>query len=226
MGFLDRIGSLIKANVNDLISKAEDPEKMINQMILDMNEQFKNAKSEVAGAIAHEKQLKAKVEDHEKQMNHWSSKAEIAIKHDSDDLALEALKRKKEHETLAEKYRLEYDKHHASTAELKEGLRQLADKIEDARREKDVLIARSKTVKAQEKIQETASVLNSTSSFETMDRMEKKIIDMEARVSANNELNEMLNGNSFEEKINNLEKNSDLNLELEMMKQKLKSEDA
>tara|TARA_Y100001933_G_C18757885_1_gene462754 strand:- start:236 stop:601 length:366 start_codon:yes stop_codon:yes gene_type:complete len=96
MGIFDRISTVFKSNVNDLISKAEDPEKMINQMLIDMTEQYNEAKSEVAQAIAEEKKLQKAMEAEEAQVDNWSKKAELAVSKGDDQLALEALGRKKE----------------------------------------------------------------------------------------------------------------------------------
>ena len=101
MGIFGRLASLIKSNLNDLISKSEDPEKMLNQVILEMNTQLMEAKKQVALAIADEKRLGKQFETGKATAEEWERKAMMAVRAGEDDLAKEALLRQKEHETLS-----------------------------------------------------------------------------------------------------------------------------
>ncbi len=201
MGIFDRISTVFKSNVNDLISKAEDPEKMINQMLIDMTEQYNEAKSEVAQAIAEEKKLQKAMEAEEAQVENWSKKAELAVSKGDDQLALEALGRKKEHGDLATQYRSQYESQKSSSDALKKSLKELGNKIEEAKRQKGILVARAKRAEAQESIQNTMSSMNNKSAFDTFDRMSQKVDDMEANAAAQVELNEALNGDDLEKKV-------------------------
>lgn len=104
MGVFQKIAQLLKANINDLIEKAADPEKMLNQLIEDMEDQLQKARAEVANALADEKLLEKKVEENRKAAEDWQKKAELAVSKGEDELAVEALKRKREHERLAQEY--------------------------------------------------------------------------------------------------------------------------
>src|SRR5512144_255958 len=100
MGIFSRLGTLIKSNINDLISKAEDPEKMLNQVLVDMKNQLVEAKKQVAVAIGDEKRLKKQLDDQVAQAREWERKAMLAVQSGDDNLAREALMRQKEHEDL------------------------------------------------------------------------------------------------------------------------------
>src|SRR5262245_36424985 len=136
MGFFGRLAQLLKSNLNDLISKSEDPEKMLNQVIVDMNTQLVEAKKQVAVAIADEKSLaneRATATD-------WERKAMLAVRAGNDALAKEALLRKKEHDQTAAQYEDQWQKQAAAVNQLKAALRALNDKIEEAKRKKNVLV--------------------------------------------------------------------------------------
>ncbi|MEZ0537493.1 PspA/IM30 family protein [Caldicellulosiruptoraceae bacterium PP1] len=220
MGVFGRIAQLIKANINDLIDKAEDPEKMLNQLIIDMQEQLEKAKVEVANAIADEKILQKKVEENRKLAEDWQKKAELAVAKGEDELALEALKRKKEYENLANDYQKQYDAQHEAVEKLKDGLRLLEDKIEEAKRKKDLLIARSKRADAQATISETMSKITDTSKFDSFERMAQKIEQKEARAEAMDELNNV--SKTLEDRFKELENDdADALEELKKLKEQM-----
>ena len=102
MGIFTKLSTVIKSNINDLISRAENPEKMLNQIILDMRDQLAKAKREVAAAIADERKLKSQLDAEVKQARDWQHRAMLAVKEDRDDLAKQALLRQKEHTERAQ----------------------------------------------------------------------------------------------------------------------------
>ena len=188
MGIFGRLGTLVKANVNDAINKAEDPEKILNQLILDMKDQLIEAKKQVAVSIADEKRLKKQLDNELHKSREWEKKAMMAVRANRDDLATEALRRKSEHDSLAEEFKGQHEAQKAAADKLREQLRQLNSKIDEAKRKKNLLIAKKKRVEAQKKIQETMSSLSDTSAFDTFDRMSEKIDKMEAEVEAHAEI--------------------------------------
>ena len=109
MGIFGRLGTLLKANINDMISKAEDPEKILNQLILDMKDSLVTAKKQVAVAIADEKRLKKQLENELSMSSEWEKKAMMAVRAGKDDLAKEALMRKTEHDNLASEYQKQWE---------------------------------------------------------------------------------------------------------------------
>lgn len=205
MGIFNRIGTLLKANVNDLVSKAEDPEKILNQLILDMKEQLIAAKKQVAVAIADEKRLKKQLDGELEKSQEWEKKAMMAVRAGRDELAREALTRKKEHDQLAAEFQVQWEAQAAAAEKLRDSLRQLNNKIEEANRKKNLLIARQKRAEAQKTIQETMSSLSDTSAFDTFGRMANKIEQMEAEAEAAAELSEGITGDNLAAKFADLE---------------------
>src|SRR5687768_13211491 len=134
MGIFARLATLIKSNLNDLISRSEDPEKMLNQVVLDMQNQLVEAKKQVAVSIADEKRLAKQAEQEAANAAEWERRAMIAIKAGDDNLAKEALSRKKEHDALATQLKDQWSKQKNAVEQLKNALRVLNTKIEEAKR--------------------------------------------------------------------------------------------
>ena len=205
MGIFARLATLIKSNLNDLISRSEDPEKMLNQIVVEMSNQLLEAKRQVAQSIADEKRLQKQVEQETANAAEWEKRAMLAVRAGDDALAKEALSRKKEHQTLAEQFQEQWSKQKAAVEQLKLALRALNNKIEEAKRKKNLLIARKKRAEAQKAIQETMSGLKNASAFETFDRMAGRIEQMEAEAEAHAELNEEATGDTLAHKFRELE---------------------
>lgn len=205
MTIFNRLGTLLKSNVNDAINKAEDPEKMLTQMLLDMQQQMVEAKKQVAVAIADEKRLAKQLEQEKALSVEWEKKAMLAIKAGNDDLAKQALLRKTEHEKLAVGYEQQWQAQKTAVDQLKVALQQLNNKIEEAKRKKNLLIARAKRAEAQRTIAETMDGISNTSAFETMARMEEKIDKQEAEAAATYELAQTANGDDLKAKFDALE---------------------
>jgi phage shock protein A len=222
---LSRIGTLLKANINDLISKAEDPEKILNQLIVDMREQLIDAKKQVAVAIADEKKLKKQYEKENKQAQEWEKKAMMAVRAGRDDLAKEALQRKKEHAELSSEYKKQWEAQKNAAEQLRSSLRQLNDKIEEAKRKKGLLIARKKRAEAQKNIQDTMAGLDDTAAFDAFDRMEDKVDQMEAEAEASSELAGELSGDSLTSKFEELEEDQGSDEALDALKAKMGMEE-
>jgi phage shock protein A len=134
MGIFARLATLIKSNLNDLISRSEDPEKMLNQVVIDMANQLIEAKKQVAVSIADEKRLAKQAEQEAANAAEWERRAMLAIKAGDDALAKEALSRKKEHELLANSLKEQWQKQKNAVEQLKSALRMLNNKIEEAKR--------------------------------------------------------------------------------------------
>ncbi len=208
MGMFTKLSTLIKSNINDLISRAEDPEKMLNQIITDMRDQLAKAKREVAAAIADERKLKAQLDDEVKQARDWEHRAMLAVKEGRDDLAKQALIRQQEHAERAQVIQQTWQEQAAETENLKGSLRQLNDKIEEAKRKRNLLIAKQKRAQAQRRIHETMSGLSDSSAFEAFNRMAEKIEEEERRSIAHAEVSQALGGDSLEQDFVRLEAGS------------------
>jgi phage shock protein A len=205
MGIFDRLSALLRSNINDLISRAENPEKMLNTLIVDMKTQLAKAKQQVASAIADEKKLQGDAEAMKKQAEDWERRAMLAVQEGRDDLAKQALGRYNEHLQGAQQLHETWLRHKAETEQLKLSLRQLNDKIEEAKRKKNILIARAKRAEAQQRIQETMSGLSDKSAFESFERMAEKIEATERKAIAAAELNEEISGDRLVRQFESLE---------------------
>ena len=222
MGFFSRLGSLIKSNLNDLISKAEDPEKMLNQVLVDMKTQLVEAKKQVAVAIGDEKRLKKQWDEQVAQSKDWERKAMLAVQAGDDELAKEALTRQKEHDELALQFEQQWVSQKDAVDKLKVQLRILNNKIEEAKRKRNILVARQKRAEAQKAIQNTMAGLSDTSAFDTFDRMAQKIDQLEAETEATTELAGELEGDSLTQRFKALEaKKTPSDLALAELKQKM-----
>ena len=222
MGIFSRLGTLIKSNLNHMISKAEDPEKMLNQVMLDMKSKLIDAKKQVAVAIGDEKKLKKQWDDNVAQKAEWERKAMMAVTAGDDELAKAGLLRHKEYDDLATQYEKQWHLQKDAVEKLKDQLRMLNAKIEEASRKKNILVARAKRAEAQKTIQETMSGMSDTSAFDTFDRMAQKVDTIEAEAEASVELGSELSGDTLEEKFKKLEtSHSSTDLRLAELKAKM-----
>lgn len=205
MGIFDRLSRLIRSNINDLIARAEDPEKMLVQVIEDMRKQLAQAKQEVAVAIADERKLRAQVQEERKQAQEWERRARLAIREGRDDLAKQALMRGQEHANNAAEMEEQWEKHRQETDRLKDSLRQLNSKIEEAKRKKNLLLAKQKRAQAQKRIHETMAGMQSKSAFRAFDQMVDKIEESERQALAAAEVTEDLEGDDLTREFAQLE---------------------
>jgi phage shock protein A len=221
MGIFSRLAQLIRSNLNDLISRSEDPEKMLNQVVLDMNNQLVEAKKQVAASIADEKRLAKQFEQEMANASEWERRAMMALRAGNEELAKEALSRKREHDELAVTFKDQWTKQKNAVDQLKKALRLLNDKIEEAKRKKNVLIARKKRAEAQKAIQETMSGLRDQSAFETFDRMTQKIDQIEAEAEAQADLAEEYTGDVLASQFATLERKASADDDLVALKRKM-----
>jgi phage shock protein A len=222
MGILNKLSTLVRSNLNDLIARAENPEKVLNQVILDMREQLTRAKQEVAVAIADERKLKAQAEEEAKQAQDWERRAMLAVREGRDDLARQALVRQQEYGGRAQSLYETWQRQAEETERLKESLRQLNAKIEEARRKKNLLVAKQKRAEAQKRIHETMAGLSDRSAFEAFDRMAERIEENERRALASAEVSEELSrGDGLEKEFAQLEKGDTADARLLDLKRKM-----
>ena len=221
MGIFSRLGTLIKSNLNDLISKAEDPQKMLNQIVVDMQNQLVEAKKQVAVSIADEKRLKKQWDDQAELGKEWERKAMLAVRAGDDVLAKEALTRKGEHDKMSGELGKQWQLQKDAVENLKGQLRSLNDKIEEAKRKKDLLIARQKRAEAQKAIQDTMRGLSDTNAFDSFSRMSQKVDQIEAEADASTELGGELAGDTLQQKFKALETGGSSDLALAELKAKM-----
>ena len=216
-GMIDRLARLIRANVNDLIDQAEDPEKMIDQILREMHESIVMARAQVASMIAQEKELELDAAETKKLAGEWGRKAERAVEAGKDDLAREALRRKRDNEENSGIYAEQLGVQTQAVAKLKDQLRQLEAKYQTTLGARDTLIARQRRARAQRQVAEAIVVFTPLDPSSELDRMERKIRSEEAHAMAALEVGE----DSFESQFQALEAESDVEDELAALKASL-----
>ncbi|AFZ06958.1 PspA/IM30 family protein [Microcoleus sp. Pol14C2] len=219
MGLFDRISRVVKANLNDLVNKAEDPEKILEQSVTDMQEDLVQLRQAVASAIATQKRTQTQYNQAESQSNQWQQRAQLALQKGDETLAREALVRKKSHAETAATLKASLDQQSAQVESLKRNLIGLESKISEAKTKKDMLKARISAAKAQEQLNNTIGTLNTGSSMAAFDRMEEKVLQIEARAGASAEL--AAGSSNLEEQFRLLESGGDVDDELAQMKAQL-----
>ena len=217
MGIFNRVSDVIKANINDLLDRAEDPEKMIKQMVLEMEESVNKDTLSVAQSIANEKQLQRRLEKERANVNDWQSKAEQAIGAGRDDLAKAALEKKIIAQKNVNDLEPTFQTAKATAERLKSQLDELRKKLDEARSRQNTLIARSNAAKAEKQLNQAMSGTGSDA-FSKFEKMENKVEQMEAEAEAFGELNG--SDKSLEEEFANLS-NPNLDDELAKLKAKL-----
>jgi len=188
MALLERVSTLIRANLNDLIDKAEDPEKMIKQVILDMQNQLLQVKTQVAIAIADQHLLEKKQKENEAKVAEWMRKAELAVDKKQDDLARAALQRLESYRELCEGFAQQIIDQRAQVENLKTALRQLEQKLAEAQGKADLLIAQHRRARAVGKASDAKMGGSNGSSAGAFDRMKRKVAHAEALSHAKSEL--------------------------------------
>jgi phage shock protein A len=180
MALLERVTTLIRANLNDLVDRAEDPEKMIKQVILDMQNQLIQLKTQVAISIADEHMLEKRMKENEDKAKEWFHKAEIAVDKSKDDLARGALERHKSYQQLAENFSQQVQDQKVQVENLKSALRKLEQKLAEAQSKADLLIAQHRRSRASSRASDVAMAMDSNSKVAAFERLKDKVIRAEA----------------------------------------------
>jgi phage shock protein A len=217
MGMLDRVSTILRSNINDMLDRAEDPEKMIRQLLQDMENQLIQVKTQVAASIADEQRLKERWQQNQQQADEWQRKAELAVQKGADDLAKEALSRRNAYQETATGFQQQYEDQATQVEQLKDALDKLESKMQEARTKKDLLIARSRRAAAERQIHDTMARVDTTGVTGGFERMEDKVRTQEARAKATAELDR----DSVDDRFKQLEQTDKLDSQLEELKSKL-----
>ncbi|MBM4258301.1 MAG: phage shock protein A [Deltaproteobacteria bacterium] len=218
-----RIHEIITANINEMIDRVEDPERMIKQMIREMEESIARAKEGVIDAIASEKQLQKDLELRRRQSTEWMKKAEDALHANREDLARAALMRKKEYDSIIQALEPAWESARATSEHLKKQLQALEAKLDEAKRKRTMLIARQRAAQAQEYMGSTMSHFKAgLAAHETFTRMEGRVSEMEARAEAMNEVNN--HSSQLEKEVSAMEIELEVENELAELKKKVDGE--
>ena len=216
MGLFDRVSRVVRSNLNAMVGSAEDPEKILDQAIIDMQEDLVQMRQAVAKAIASQKRVQQQATQANNEANKWHQRAQLALQKGDEGLAREALGRKKVQTDAASGLQAQLDQQTAQVDMLRKNLIGLEGKISEAKTKKDMLKARASAAKANEQLQSSMGSLNTSGSMAAFERMEEKVLMMEAKSQAAAELA----GASLEAQFQDLE-SSDVDLELEAMKAQL-----
>ena len=217
MGFFDRLSRLVRANANAAVSSMEDPVKILDQSVADMQADLVKLRQAVAMAIASQKRLRNQAEQAEAQSKTWYERAELALKKGEEDLAREALSRRKTFQETATALSGQVQGQDAQVETLKKSLVALEGKIAEARTKKDMLKARAQAAQAQQQLQSAVGNLGTNSAMAAFERMEDKVQALEASSQAAAELA----GADLESQFASLEGGSDVDDELASLRQRL-----
>lgn len=188
MGLLERVSTLIRANLNDMIDRAEDPEKLIKQVILDMDNQYLQVKTQVAVSIADQHMLEKKLRENEEAGRGLMRKAALSVEKQQDDLARAALDRYQTSQKLALSYREQVDDQKLQVETLKNALIKLEQKLDEAKAKRDLFLARHRRSLALGKAARAQSAFGDNSKSATFDRLKDRVDRTEAIASAEVEL--------------------------------------
>ena len=216
MGLLERVSTLIRANINDVIDRAEDPEKMIKQVILDMENQYMQVKTQVAVSIADQHMLEKKQKENEDVGTDWMRKAERAVDKQQDDLARAALDRYQTSQRLALSYREQVDDQKVQVEALKSALMKLEQKLDEAKSKRDLLIARHRRSVALNKAAQAHNAVGDGSKSAAFDRLKDRVNQSESTASAELELN----SDEVGERLNRLDRDAEVERLLTDLKQR------
>ena len=222
-GIFSRMADIIKANINDLLNRAEDPEKMIRQMILEMEEAVNKATASVGTAVANEKRLERQLLDKTDQIEAWQTKAELAVESGEDDLARRALERKATLEKAARDLEVAFEESHKTSDQLKKQLSQLKSKLDEARTRQGALIARRRAAQARKQIAQGLSGIGDDA-FSSFERFRSRVENEEAEASAHAEI--AGEDPSLDDTFEKLERRNTVEEELEALKNKIRKSDA
>ncbi len=184
MGIFERMGDLLRSNINDLLDRAEDPEKMVKQIIIDMEQQIREATQALGQAMASERQALKQLENAKDSAQEWEGKAKMALQAGNEELARKALSNKVAVDANIQSFQASYDQISTQTAELRSRVETLKSKLEEARMRQNMLVARARMADAQKNIATTLSGTDSDSAFSKLDKMERKIEGQEAQAEA------------------------------------------
>jgi len=214
MSVMDRLSRLIRANVNDLIDKAEDPELMLDQILRDMQSNITSTRAQVAAMIAQEKELEADLDETQRLASEWDRKARRAVESGKDELAREALRRKRDYQENGRVYQQQHQAQEQMVEKLKAQLRQLETKYQTTFGQRDALVARHRRAHAQQQVAQSLTTITPLDPSSELDRMERKIRGTEAQAAALTEMGD----ESYDAQFRELDYDTDIENELAQLK--------
>lgn len=217
MGIFSRLWRVIRANINSLISQAEDPEKILEQTVMDMQEDLLQLRQAVAQAIATQKRTERQHTQAETTSQDWYRRAQLALQKGEDKLAREALTRRNSYQETATAIKAQLQQQNQVVDQLKQNMRQLEGKISEAKTKKDLYVARARSAKASEKLNQVLGNINTSGAMNAFEKMEDKVMQLEARSQAMAEVS----ASEIDQQFVSLEASNDIDAELAAMKAEL-----
>lgn len=218
MGFLDRVSRVVRANLNNLISQAEDPEKILEQTVIEMQDNLIQLRQAVAQAIATQKRTERQASQAEASAGEWYRRAQLALQKGDEALAREALARRKSYQETADALNSQIQQQKGVVVKLKENMTKLESKLSEAKTKKDMYIARARSAKASQQLNEMLNRVGTNRALDAFERMEERVMHLEAQAEATAELN---SGDDVEKQFQALESGSDIDSELATLKAQL-----
>ncbi len=219
MAIFERISDLVRSNINDLIDKAENPEKMVKQIIIDMEDQLRKATQGLGTAMGSLNQVKKQLENAQEQSNVWQEKARACLSQGNEELAKQALENKVKQDKMVAQYKEMTDSMETQVNEIKSQIDVLKQKLEEARSKQAMLTARSQMADAKSQMAKTLGNMDSKSAFAKMDKMEQKIEQKEAQANAFSEISGVQE--SENDPFAKMDRENSVNEELEKLKREM-----
>lgn len=219
MAIFERISDLVRANINDLIDKAENPEKMVKQIIIDMEDQLRKSIQGLGTAMGSLNQVKKQLTNAQEQSNNWQTRAKTCLEQGNEELAKQALENKVKQDKMVVQYQEMCYSMETQVNDIKAQVDMLKQKLEEARSKQAMLVARSQMADAKSQMAKTLGNMDSKSAFAKMDKMEQKIEAKEAEASAMSEVSGV--EESERDPFTKMETENSINAELEKLKQEM-----
>ena len=219
MSIFERVSDLVRANINDLIDKAENPEKMVKQIIIDMEDQLRKATQGLGTAMGSLNQVKNQLANAQAQSAQWESKARACLEQGNEELAKQALENKVKQDKMVAQYQEMCASMEKQVNDIKSQVDTLKQKLEEARSKQAMLVARSQMADAKSQMSKTLGNMDSKSAFAKMDKMEKKIEQKEAQADAFSEVSGVQESES--DPFAQMDKENSINAELERLKKEM-----
>lgn len=222
MGLFDRVGRVVRAQVNHWVSEAENPERLLEQAVQDMQDDLIQIRQAVAQAIATQKRTERQFHQAQTKADEWQSRAHMALQNNQDDLAREALLKRQTYITTAKALSEQLHQQQNIVAQLKRNMREMEPRLAEAKMKKDMYIARARSAEASNRLNEMLERSNPASSGAVFDRMEERVMELEARAEVSAESGR----DRVEEQFASLEAGRDVDEELEVMRRQIRSQQA
>lgn len=220
MAFFDRVRDLLSANLNAMLDRAEDPEKMVNEYIRQLNDNLYDAKTRVASSMADESRLHTKMAQYQAETSSWENKAEAALRAGDEELARQALSRKLQAQKLAESYSSQYESQDQQVEELQDALVKLESRISEAKSKRDLIVAKRNRAETQQAIQRTVQGLSQTNAMDKLGQLEERVDRQLAEADAMAQLER----GTLEARFEDLEGNQELDQELAALRRRVGGE--